>query len=195
MPVRAARPPTPATPDWPCIQRKVPEISAGMMWAGPALEADDRAWREDEEVAALVAALSLRRLPLEEAQAMIDGWAAEIAGDRNRELTRLFTGLLRTINAERSEIMAGIERFARHQRALAEKVRALSAALDERRSREASSAAETAETQHLEEEFAWEVRIFEEREQSLTYVCESPVILEQRLFALARQIMTHLEDQ
>ena len=35
--------------------------------------------------------------------------------------------------------------------------------------------------------------IFEDRERSLAAVCEQPVLLEQRLFALAREIMTHLD--
>jgi hypothetical protein len=34
--------------------------------------------------------------------------------------------------------------------------------------------------------------VFDERKQSLTYVCESPVILEKRAFAIARAIMRHL---
>ena len=34
----------------------------------------------------------------------------------------------------------------------------------------------------------WDQRIFTERQQSLTYVCETPVILEQRAFALGRII-------
>ena len=32
----------------------------------------------------------------------------------------------------------------------------------------------------------WETRIFRDRAQSLTYVCETPVLLERRAFELAR---------
>lgn len=184
----------PAEPDWPCIQRKIPEISAGMMWAGPALPNDGKAWQADQDLAAEVAVLALRRLPIEAAQSRIDAWSAGLTSDKNRELTLLFAGLLQTINAERSEIIDGIERYTRRQRALADKVRAMRATIGERQTGEAQSNAQIAETQSLEEAVAWEVRIFQEREESLSFVCESPVILEQRLFALARRIMTHLED-
>ena len=34
----------------------------------------------------------------------------------------------------------------------------------------------------------WETRIFEERVQSLTYVCEVPTLIEQRLYALAKTV-------
>ena len=35
----------------------------------------------------------------------------------------------------------------------------------------------------------WETRVFEERVQSLTFVCEVPTLIEQRLYALAKTIM------
>jgi len=44
----------------------------------------------------------------------------------------------------------------------------------------------------VEERLLWDTRVFDERLQSLSYVCESPVLLEQRLFALSRHIMNHL---
>lgn len=56
-------------------------------------------------------------MPVEEAYAEIDGFAATLDGDRNGPLTLLFTGLLQTINAARSEIIAGIERYAPANRA------------------------------------------------------------------------------
>ena len=44
----------------------------------------------------------------------------------------------------------------------------------------------------LETKFAWDRRIFQERSQSLTYVCEVPQLLEQRLGELARLIQARL---
>ena len=41
----------------------------------------------------------------------------------------------------------------------------------------------------VEEELDWRIRIFEERDRSLTYVCESPVLLERRAYALAQMIL------
>ena len=39
----------------------------------------------------------------------------------------------------------------------------------------------------------WETRVFEERQKTIGYVCEVPVLIEQRLFALARAIQQALE--
>jgi chromosome condensin MukBEF ATPase and DNA-binding subunit MukB len=39
----------------------------------------------------------------------------------------------------------------------------------------------------------WDLRVFDERRESLTYVCETPALIEQRLFALARVIQRSLE--
>lgn len=132
-------------------------------------------------------------MPVEEAYAEIDGFAATLDGDRNGPLTLLFTGLLQTINAARSEIIAGIERYARRQIALADKIRTMSAELSALRAKDGSSEAERAKARELDERLLWDIRVFDEREQSLSYVCESPVLLERRLFALARQIMSRLE--
>ena len=45
----------------------------------------------------------------------------------------------------------------------------------------------------LRAERDWDIRIFEDRRQSLVYLCEQPVLLEQRAFALARAIASHME--
>mgnify|MGYP007027897749 FL=1 len=44
-----------------------------------------------------------------------------------------------------------------------------------------------------EEQLDWNTRIFQDRQQALSYVCETPVILEQRVFALARAIAAGLK--
>ncbi len=65
--------------------------------------------------------------------------------------------------------------------------------LNELRATTPRTEAVRAEIDETEQQLLWDTRVFDEREQSLSYVCESPVLLEQHLFALARQIMTHLE--
>ena len=44
----------------------------------------------------------------------------------------------------------------------------------------------------LETQFNWDRRIFDERNQSVSYVCEVPTILEQRLGEIARRIQARL---
>ncbi len=182
----------PANPDWPCIQRRVPVISAGMVWAGPEVQENGKAWKESARLAELARTISVRRMPIEEARAELDRFAATLGEDKDEQLTLLFSGVLQTINAERTEIVAGIERYARRQAALADKIKAATAVLNALRRKQDRSEAEQTRIEEVEERLLWDTRVFDERQQSLSYVCESPVLLEQRLFALSRQIMNHL---
>jgi hypothetical protein len=183
----------PANPDWPCVQRKVSSITAGMVWGGPEIRNEDRRWEEQPDIADLVRRISSRRMPLEEASAAIDSFAATLGTDRNDKLTLLFAGLLQRVNAERSELMQGIERYTRRQRELAAKINAERAELDTLNARRNPREEQNAKIQDLEKAFQWDTRMFRERQESLSYVCESPVLLEQRLFALARHVESLLE--
>ena len=49
------------------------------------------------------------------------------------------------------------------------------------------------ERESLIAERDWDIRIYDDRRGSLTYLCEQPVLLEQRAFTLARTIVSHLE--
>jgi hypothetical protein len=178
-----------ATEDWPCVQPRVAELSPGQMWAGPPLDAAGN-WRDDPEVAALVPRLAARRTSLEEAAAAIQRFAESAGPDKDKRLTRLFAGVFERLNAERSRLVAGIERLARKQKALADRIRETEAEL---RARRANASPALRPSPELEERFQWDTRIYDERTEALTYVCESPVIIEQRVFALAREIQNHLE--
>ena len=173
-------------PDWPCIQRKVPELSLGQIWNGPELPVSAKDWSKDPEISALVTELSARRVPIADAQKEIREYAANLPADRSTEqLTSLAQGLFDHMNAERSQIIAGIGRYARNQTELAARLRKEASELDALRAKpEADVKDVDAQTQRL----TWETRIFEERVQSLTYVCEVPTLIEQRLFALAKTI-------
>ncbi len=178
-------------PDWPCVQRLVPQVSAGMVWAGPPLdEVPD--WRTDPDVSKLAAALSRRALPMSEAEGRVEAFADAQGADKDRRLTMLFEGILETINAERSSVIDGIRRYARRQQALAARIEATLAEIDAL-PHEGGSSEQEARRLELTERNVWDSRIYEERERSLVYLCETPVLLEQRVFALARAIQNLLD--
>lgn len=174
--------------DWPCIQREVPEISAGMVWSGGALDAGDQSWLAEPSVAPKVLELTSRRKTSDEAVAIIDEFAAGLAQDRSRLLTALFTGTFQRINAERAQIIAGIKRYARKQMGLATLIKDRSAQRAELSHKPSPSQEDERKLAELTEQIAWDTRIYEEREQSLRYVCETPVLLEQRLFQIGRHV-------
>lgn len=175
-------------PDWPCIQRKQPHLSLGQIWSGPAPDEAIMDLARDPDIAALADRLEQRRLPITEAEAEIADFAK--AADDAR-LTALMQAIFDRIEPERSALIAGIARYGRKQLDLA-------GMIEDRRARmaELESASEPDFDAIDAEEAAldWDQRIFTERQQSLTYVCETPVILEQRAFALARAIASHLDQ-
>jgi hypothetical protein len=64
-----------ADPDWPCMQRKVPELSPTAIWSGPPIEDAQSRWREDREVAELAGEIASRRTPVEDATAAVATYA------------------------------------------------------------------------------------------------------------------------
>ncbi len=181
----------PQDPDWPCIQRLVPELSAGMVWAGPSVEAAGD-WPNDPKISELVQKLASRRTLLEDTEGAVEAFAATLGAGKDSKLTQLFAGLLETVNQERASIIAGIKRYSRRQKALADKIAGKIEAL--KRLSAGAAPDRVARRKELQEELVWDSRIFDDRQRSLSYICEQPVLLEQRLFALARAIMAHLDE-
>ena len=181
-------------PTWPCIQRKVPHLSVGQMWVGP--EVTDQhlsAWRKDTSVAALAPALAVRRTSNEEATALINELSDRLGEDRTETLTRLFAGTFALIERERSQIISGIARYAKTQTALTQAIEDSQNKLTKMLAIENPDFDTQDQIEELEDKIQWDTRIYKDRQQSLSFVCETPVILERRAFAMARAIMEKLD--
>lgn len=173
-------------PDWPCIQRRQPALSVGQLWPAtpPGVEAE--ALAKDPEVQAVAQVIALRRTDMAEAETMIADFAAN---HDPAKIEALFLAAFDHIQTRRNKVMAGITRYAHKQEALDQQI------LDIRHRFDALQAADPPDFDAIdkaEAELDWSTRIFQDRQQSLTYVCEVPVILEQRAFALGRAIAAHL---
>jgi hypothetical protein len=189
-----ARAADPAHPDWPCVQRKVAMLSSAQMWDGADVD-DLTQWRDNEEITKLVAVLASRRVPIEQAATAIAQFAAAQPPDqRDDALKLLFAGLLGTVNGDRAVVMNGIERFQRRQKARAAEIERQGAALRRLRERAANDDTARAELAAAEQQYNWDVRVFTERQQSLPLACEVPVLIEQRLFELGREIRARMKD-
>src|SRR5579864_4416426 len=110
----------PRYPDWPCTQAKVPEISLAAVWAGPALDEAETKWKDDGKVSALVSKLAARKTPLDEAEKSVKAFLTGSAADKTASAKLLFAGLFDTLNAQRSQVMGGLERVSRKQREAAD---------------------------------------------------------------------------
>ena len=172
----------PRFPDWPCNQVKVPEISVAAVWAGPAIDEVGNAWEEDAAIKDLIARLAARRTPLEDAQKAISDFITGTESQRQKKAKLVFAGLFKTLNHERSEVMQGIERYFRKQREFSDQIRSTILQLRELQDRPDPDQSRVDE---LTNRVEWDTRIFEERRKTINFVCEVPVVIEQRLFSLA----------
>ena len=180
-------------PDWPCIQRKVPELSLGQIWNGPELPTTAADWSKDEDIETLVRQLAARRVPIAEAEQEIRDFAAALPKDKVQvQLAKLFQGLFDHMNGERAQVMSGIGRYARNQVLLADRLRKEGSEVDAMR---AKADADPGEIARQTDRLVFETRIFEERVQSLTYVCEVPTLIEQRLYALAKVVAEEMKEK
>ena len=176
--------------DWPCMQIKVPEISVAAVWSGPPIDDVRSAWEENPAVRDLVARLAARRTALQDAQRTISDFITGTAAERQQKAKLLFAGLLARLNAERSEVMDGIERFYRQQKELAAKTRS---EISELRKLQDAPNQDQTRIEDLANRLEWDTRIFDERRKTISFACEVPVLIEQRLFALARMIEQTIE--
>lgn len=185
--VRAA---DPRYPDWPCAQAKVPEISLAAVWAGPALDDAASKWKDDSKVSALVSKLAARKTPLDEAEKSVKEFLTGSAADKTANAKLLFAGLFDTLNAQRSQVMSGLERVSRKQREAADKIREETIQLQ---ALQDATPRDDNKVDAMSNQLVWETRIFEDRRKVVRFVCEVPTTIDQRLFALGRVIQQEME--
>jgi DNA polymerase III alpha subunit len=168
----------------------VPEISLAAVWAGPELGDAETKWRDDAKVTALVSKLAARKTPMDEAEKSVKEFLAGSASDKTANAKLLFAGLFDTLNAQRSQVMNGLERVSRKQREAADKIREETIQLQ---ALQGTTSQDETKVEALSNELIWKTRIFEDRNKVVRFVCEVPTAIDQRLFALGRVIQQELE--
>ncbi|MBR0722426.1 hypothetical protein [Bradyrhizobium manausense] len=186
----AARAADPRYPDWPCAQAKVPDISLAAVWAGPVLDDAESKWKDDSKVSALVSKLAARKTPLDEAEKSVKEFLAGSAADKTANAKLLFAGLFDTLNAQRAQVMSGLERVSRKQREAADKIREETIQLQ---ALQDATPRDDTKVDAMSNQLIWETRIFEDRRKVVRFVCEVPTTIDQRLFALGRVIQQEME--
>jgi hypothetical protein len=186
----AAAAPRNSDPDWPCQQVKVTELSVAAFWSGPAVDPATSGWQQNEAVAALVAAVTQRRLPMEAATQRIGAFAKDSGEDRERAMPLVFAGVFDVLNREREKVISGLDRFGERQKTLAAGLRQDSEAL---RAAQAANPPDDAKVAELTQHLLWDQQLFDSRRQSLSFACDLPTIIEQRLYGLAQAIQAHID--
>ena len=138
--------------------------------------------------------LIVRRYSEEQVAEFVAAFAKQVDQDKRQvEMTRLFAASFDLVAAERRDIIAGIERFTKRQRELADNVRKTRAELEASLKLQDPSDEQLAKRREIEERLNWQTRIFDDREKSTRFVCEVPTLLEKRLFLIAREIANNID--
>ena len=180
-----AQPPGKRDPDWPCQQIKVPELSLAAVWSGPAVDPQDKNWRDDPAVSDLVDKVAPRRVPIARAQALIVDFASRANDKKQPRLLQVLVGLFDVLGQQRDSVISGLDRFGIRQKELATEIRSDNEKLH---GLQADASSDSKAVQRLTEKVKWEVEVFQDRRQAIAYACDVPNKIEQRLFALAHQI-------
>ena len=157
------------------------------MWSGPPLEEVRQPSPELQQAARGLT--DLKASPETLGTKVRAFGAQQPETERARALGQLFWLSLDWLNDERDVQIRGIKRFAVGQRALADKIVAETHELERLQQ---ASATDAGALEQMQAARLWDTRIFTDRQKSLTLVCDQPVQLEQRAFALARIIQASL---
>lgn len=182
LPLRAA---DFSDPTWPCVQRKVENLSLGLMWPSPVeattlpQDATLRAEMDD-----LSAVLALRRIEIAALEQDVAAFTEKHGGDET-VLGHVFAKTFATLSKRRARIIDGIGDFSLGQIALSESIDANRAEMD------AIMTADEPDFDRvdvLEEKLDWDQVIYTDRQRNIQYLCETPVLLERRLFSIAQML-------
>lgn len=145
-------------------------------------------------------AVTERAVPLEEARAKIRAFLEaqflESQGkDKKEDLQRtaglLVTALDELINRKRDRVIEGIARFSARQQMMISRIETQARKIEELK---VAAEPDAKALEDLETRQKWDVRVFEEREDLVGHLCEQPVLMEQKFFALGRDVAAFLES-
>lgn len=178
-------------PTWPCIQRKVEQLSPGLMWPHPL---DPEAFQSDADLVAdaadLADTLALRRIEIEDLRPQVEAYATRHDGDV-AALGLVFHRVFEGLSKRRARIINGIGDFSLSQISLADQIDSVRMAMDNAL---AADDPDFDEVDRLEEQLDWDQLIYTDRQRSITYLCETPQIIERRLFAIAQILQQVAQD-
>ena len=161
----------PADPDWPCVQRLVPTLTAATLWSGPAPQRD---WHTDPAIAALTEQVASRREKVDDAVAQLERFVATKPGAEAR--AEVFAGLVERSNIERGQAIDRLKGVSRRLRALADATGRVTTELNA-----LPPDAPAAQRDEVANRRALMIREYEEILRTLRYACEIPVDFEARL--------------
>jgi hypothetical protein len=189
-PLAFAQPAVLADPDWPCHQIKVTTFPLAGIWSGPELDLNSENWRNESDIADLTAKMVQRRVPTSDLESAIVDFKAKAGEDPDAKLLHAFAAAFEELSQQRSQILDGLERFGRKQRAMADRIRVESEAIP--KPADENRAGQTPPSLDSQRQLEWDIRIFDDRRRMVPYMCEAPELIERRIGVVARAVQEAL---
>ena len=181
---------------WPCVQPYVAKVSAGAFWTGGELPASE-VIAGNEALIRLVEEVSDRTISYEQSLDKVKTFLDQLDGSspekKQEQVALLVVALTDIINSKRTQVLKGITRFGKRQQMMITRIEDQDSKI---RAIESSDNSENASAlEDLKTRQTWDIRVFEDRELQKNYLCEQPVLLEQRFFLLGREIAAWLKGK
>jgi len=103
----------------------------------------------------------------------------------------VFARVFGTLSKRRTRIINGIGEFSLSQIGLSEQIDTTRVEMDRLMSAENP---DYDKVDALEEKLDWDQLIYTDRQRNLTYLCETPVLLERRLFGIAQMLQAQIAE-
>ena len=172
-------------PTWPCVQRKIETLSMGLMWPHPVEDASDEISQAlAVQIGDLADTLALRRVELEDIKPLVEQFSDAHQKDV-AILGQVFSRVFDTLSTRRAQIIKGIGTFSLGQIELAEKI---DASRQEMSDLLAQDTPDFDRIDGIEEQLDWDQLIHSDRQQSIQYLCETPQLIERRLFSISQML-------
>lgn len=184
--------------EWPCIYRKVPQLTAAMIWDGPEIT-DTTSWHKDDAIRKLSQFVISRRVKSDEVDTAIKKYAAGLPEDqRDAKLTELFSAVLTRTNDDRKTVMNGIEKFHKRQVERSKEIEkeAFEIQPEEQAAAEdpGSDVGVAGRASDAVEKYKWEIRTFQEKQANIPIACEIPQLIDERAGEIARAIRAEMKS-
>lgn len=180
-----------ADPEWPCIQAFVPEVALGVQWPNILEDSELGLWKEDPAITRLARKLGDIDSFTDVERELIAEFVESVPeSELTAQLNKLAEGTVSAANQRRSMFLKGIKKYTRQQIAISEQLEEkLNLVADlEKKTDEAS----ISQLKELEENLHWHERVYDQREQSITALCDRPVEIEQHLSSVMRELASYL---
>ncbi len=178
-------------PDWPCVQVLVPSIVVSVYWPAMISDAEATNWKQESSVAAFAESLGNIDDFTEKEQLRIVEFADALPENSKATLlNQLAFGTVAVANDRRSFYLKGIKKYTRQQTAIAAQIEQYLnelATLEEIKNDTQATA-----RKDMEDTLYWHQRVYDQREQAIRSLCDRPVVLEQTLSSVLREMAQHL---